>query len=268
MKLKIIIPIILIIIGILFLIFLPKTSDSDEIKINQITTKEEAIETVNILNDKIIKGGSKKDLIKVLGTNEIGDYNIMTGPDSYVRQSLDDKTIKKYNLENYVSKANSLADNLEEKIKTNFEVQLQEPIMSKKNVSIAVTYKTYYYQNYLTDLQKLQFKLLTLAGHKLDENTKSSDKLTVDSYKAKVKAMTILDKNLNNYVNNNETKTVGINYKNGNISGSSDSLISYFINITGYTYQANSIDSDLIKNSESRINKYLEEIDGNNPLKL
>ena len=256
--LKIILPIFIILTVILSIILFDNSSE------NSINSKDEAIKHIQKLNTAIIEGGTKGELSKLIGTNKILDQDIMTGPDSFLRKKPNNNIINKNNLEKYVKASSLYADNLEKIIKQNFSFKLQNVnVIENQLYEACVTYKTYYYFPYLMDLTALQNAILD----KLDidfEKEKNEEVIITNAYKARIKAASILDKHLNDYINNKETKTILIELKKGKIEDSSDSLKSYLINLNGYAYK----NDDLNNLSNKRVKQYLSQINSNNILDL
>ncbi len=255
--LKIILPIFIILIVILSVVLFDNSSE------NSINSKDEAIKHIQKLNTAIIEGGTKGQLSKLIGTNKILDQDIMTGPDSFLRKKPNNNIISKNNLEKYVKASSLYADNLEKIIKQNFSFKLQNINEENGQYKVYITYKTYYYFPYFMDLTALQNAILD----KLDidfEKEKNEEVIITNAYKARIKAASILDKHLNDYINNNEEKRLIIELEKGKITNSSDSLKSYLINLNGYAYK----NDDLSNLSNKRVKQYLSQINTNNILDL
>lgn len=257
--LKIIIPtvIIIIICIVLFIIF----NDYGNTEENAINSVAEAEEYVQKLNQAVIEGGTKAELITLFGNEELLDENIMTGNDSFLRTKPDSEVIQDYNLDNYVDVASELADNLENKIKDNFEFNIESVSENNGQYDLTVTYKSYYYSQYLNDLTNLQVAIIDQTDIDLEEET-DENKIIATVYMAKVKAASIIDKYLDTYVNQDEENTTEISFAKGKINNSAESLESYLLNLNGYAYQ-----NDLASSSAERINQYISEI-GDDPLEI
>lgn len=227
---------LLIVIGIALTFTIGKSSKQAE-KNTIENAKKEAEEYVKKLNKILIEGGSKKELTDALYTTNILPSDIMTGPDMYLRQKPDDKISKGKNLEAYIKKANELAINVEKVVKDNFEYNIEGIVDGENYVSVLVSYKTYYFNAYINDLTQIQNELLIKAGYNLENKAETStDQFKVDMYKARIKAATLLDNQLADYINQQETKKVYVEFTNRKPAKSSDSFISYLMNIKGYTY--------------------------------
>jgi len=256
-KLKIILPIFIVLIVILNVVLFRGQSTI------LINSKDEAIKHIQKLNTAIIEGGTKAELSKLIGTNKILDQDIMTGPDSFLRKKPNDNIISKNNLEKYVKVSSLYADNLEKTIKQNFSFKLRNISEVNGKYMVYVTYKTYYYFPYLMDLAALQNDILDKLDIDFEKET-DEEIIITNAYKARIKAASILDKHLNNYINKEETKTILIEIKKGKIENSSDSLKSYLINLNGYAYK----NDNLSNLSNQRVKQYLSQLNSNNILEL
>ena len=256
-KLKIILPIFIVLIVILNVVLFRGQSTI------LINSKDEAIKHIQKLNTAIIEGGTKAELSKLIGTNKILDQDIMTGPDSFLRKKPNDNIISKNNLEKYVKVSSLYADNLEKTIKQNFSFKLRNISEVNGKYMVYVTYKTYYYFPYLMDLAALQNDILDKLDIDIEKET-DEEIIITNAYKARIKAASILDKHLNNYINKEETKTILIEIKKGKIENSSDSLKSYLINLNGYAYK----NDNLSNLSNQRVKQYLSQLNSNNILEL
>ena len=257
--LKIIIPIIVILLCVvIFIIF---NNDNEKVEENTINSAGEAEEYVKKLNQALIEGGTKEELMTLFGNKNFFDEDIMTGKDSFLRTTPESEIIKNYSLDNYVNVASELADNLENKIKDNFEYNIESISESNGQYDLVITYKSYYYLQYFNDLTSLQMALIDRAGINLEEET-DENKIVATAYMAKIKAASIIDKYLDTYVNNDEINTVTLSFAKGKIENSSDSLESYLMNILGYAYQ-----NELANSLNERVSQYLAEA-GNNPFEI
>lgn len=259
--------IILIIIAFLLIIFgiIGYFTNNNDIEKNTSKGKienKEAISYIENLTNIIMNGGSKKELITALHTNQILDTDIMTGKDMYLLQRPNEKLIKKYNLEDYVKVSKNLANKLENAIKNNFEYKINNVSNVEDYISVELSYKTYYYTAYLNDLSQIQRELLIKAGYNL-ENITESEKVSIDLYKSKIKAATILNDCLDKYNNENEYKETVVSYHNKTIEDSAEEFYSYLINLTGFTYGNKSI-----FNNEEDLNELLSKYDLDNPLAI
>lgn len=201
------------------------------------TQEKTVTEYVEKLNKVIMDGGTKQQYLSVLRRDQILNTDIMTGPDMYLRQKPSNKVIQKNSLSSYTKKGEELAKNLEKAIKDNFECEIEGVLTKEDYLAVLVTYKSFYYNAYVKDLNSIQNELLIKVGYDFDNLTKEQEKtIEVDSYKAKVKAASLLNDRLDMYKNNEESKRVYINFDGKKIEGNSDNFLSYLMNLEGYTY--------------------------------
>lgn len=227
------------------------------------TLTEEGMKNyVEELTELLINGGTKEELIKKIGSENILDTDIMTGKDMYLRQKPDDAIISKYNLDNYVTLGEELATTLENAIKNNFEYKITDVIDNNDFTSVTVAYKTFYYAGYINDLSQVQNNLLTRAGYDLD-TVSITDEFQADSYKAKIKAAYLLNNYLDNYRNENENNETIVSFMNDNPTESADEFLSYLMNITGYAYT-----NFGNLNTQADIDNFLSNFDLTNPLAI
>ena len=224
--------------------------------------EEDARNYIGKLTDAIIYGGTREELEDALKTDQIIDSDIMTGEDMYLRQKPSDNIIEEYSLDEYVSAANTLADNLEKTIQDNFEYTINSISGDDEYTSADISYRTFYYYAYLVDLAQIQTELLIRAGYNLD-NATDSEELQVDIYKAKIKAASLLDSHLDNYINSDEVNNTIVSYVNNNIEDSSEEFMSYFINLTGFPYEFH---GNLT--TEEAVNEFLNDYDLTDPLAI
>lgn len=253
----IIIAIILITAGLIIYFTDNNSNTKKEPEIKEMTN-DEARNYVEKLTDVIINGSSKEELMDVLKTDQILDTDIMTGEDMYLLQKPDERLVNKYKLDDYVETSKKLAERLESAIQNNFEYTIKDVIEVDDYITVQISYKTYYYVAYINDLSRIQTELLIKAGYDL-ENGADSEQYQVDTYKAKIKAASILDSYLDNYNNENEMKETVVSYHNKNIEDSSDEFKSYLINLTGFTYNNKGILTTQEKVDELLSNYNLED---------
>jgi|GEM_PF-3228748 len=249
----------------------PYTSD---VVTNETDTKK----LMDYTNYLILNGASMNELRKAFNTEGVGHADILTGDDSYLRLKPSDELIERHELSDYVKKASSYATRVEEKIKANFAYELVDVEANEAGnaVMISVKVKAYLYKSYLSDLNGLQNKLLEEAGRKklLDSyrGGEMSDELTVAMYKAKVKAMEILDKYLDDYANN---EYVNLNMPLEDGRKDTASLYTYFSLAGGMSSsKSNSMPQPQPQSIETRVSTYMSNatkdgiLDKSNPLKL
>lgn len=264
-KLLIIIPIIIITICIYMAIFF--YLNPLEMKIN---SKKDAEKYVNVVNDLIVNGKSKDRIEKVL---KFDTDLIVLGNDSEISSKPSKEIIEKYKLEKYVDKHNELIKSLEEKIKNNFDIDItkvkrycnggkvvdDEFKCSKYFYMVKVSYKSFYYFTYTSDLTYIESNLLGMSGTEYKEKP-TSEKDIANQYKAKVKAMQLI--NMDDYVNSSETSSFKIYLQSGLSSKNKDEVEAYLYVLNGYDYK------NIKVNDTTRLQTYLSSVSNKNVLKL
>ncbi len=213
------------------------------------TLQEKGTEIVESISDSMKNGASLKEIEKLIGVDDLTNTTIMVGSDSYVRDKPSDEIITANNLSSYVSLNEQYSENLEKKIKDNFDCKIDIFNTEQGIVSIKADIKNYYYAVYLQDMIELQSQLL--------ERTQAVNN-EVNSYKAKVRAMQILDSKLEQYVNDDETISQLVSYKRDNDDERKNSLSSFVIALAGFNYH-NDTTNAFEKNRETRISGYIDE---------
>lgn len=247
------------------IVLLTKDNPTTTTKQEEPKTQEEVVTAyVERLNKVIMEGGTKEQLVSVLRREQVLDTDIMTGPDMYLRQTPSKKVIQKNNLSTYTKKGEELAKQLEKAIQDNFECEIEGVLTKEDYLAVLVTYKSFYYNAYIKDLNSIQNELLIKAGYDFDNFTEDQEKtIEVDSYKAKIKAASLLSDRLDMYKNNEESKRVYINFDGKVVEGNSDNYLSYLMNLEGYTYT-----NQGYFNSTTATNEFLSGFDLTNPLDL
>jgi len=237
-----------------------KNNDSNQIE--QINTINEMRNYIETLNNAIINGTSKDNLIKVLKTDKFDESLIMTGEDAYIVSSPSPEIVKEYDLEKYISTAKNLEENLAIKVKENFTYEITDVGEMPDYTSFHITYRSFYYDSYIKDLFAIRNELLIRAGYDL-ENVVNNAQFIADLYKAKVKAAYMLNNYIDNYVNQNETASTILSFTNNKISDSAEEFISYFLNLTGGNYNQSAL-----LTAEEELNAFLNNFDLTDPLAL
>lgn len=222
---------------------------------------------IDELNEMIFKGLSKQELFDRYDIKNLDELFILTGPDMFI-EKYDPDLIKKYNLDSYLSKQKKYAHRVEDMIKKEFEVSYDDIEIGdddgNKNYSVNISYKVYNYVAYLNDLDELTYKIILM---KYPNDTGDNENYVDFYYKAKVKAMSILDENLDYYKDAEKRKTVFAyfeNRENDNI----DYINSYIINLNGTTSSFFNEKSDYTVNHDSRMDGYLNKVDKKHPVKI
>lgn len=230
---------------------------------------------VNVLNKKIISGMDKKDYKKFTGEEFIAQ-DILIGDESFLKEKLSEALRKKVNISNYETKMYEYANNVEKMIKDNFESNVIETLTSGEGDTIVkLTYKPYYYTLYLYDLENLISNLLEFAGYSKDIPDKDADKGMIDYYKAKIKAMEIMDDHLENYRNDYEYFDQDIIFKKGNLDAVNPYIESYLLTISGsLSKNINFTDTNYLSKRKKIVDSYINNaiqngtLNKKDPLKL
>ena len=167
-----------------------------------------------------------------------------------MRTRLDDKTIKDNNLDNYVIIQDELATNVEKKIQSNFDYSISNVIEEDDYTQYSVLLKSYYQIAYLLDLEELQKQLLVKSAQEDNE---------VNNYKAKVIALKILDKRLDDYVNKDENCMANLYRYQNDEERNNSSLLSYINLLQGLNYNNEKIFTENQLNITERMNTYINE---------
>jgi len=266
----------LIFVVVLCLIFMnqketvvPEKNDQ-ELDLEQIQTE------ITNFTTMVIEEGINKDNLNKMTKQEGGTLFIPVGSDSYVRQKANVSGIDVNEYENAQEKYTLF---LEEKIKENFEYEMGKEILTvDKSYLIPVTIKSYYYSLYVDDLNYLSGKLLEHKGYSpsVDFLGNETNESKAEMYKAKIKAMEILNNYIDEYYNDDEYLTIEI------ISGkdkkeNGQELMDYLVAISGEKYSNSAMSLGVetyLQKQEERISNYIKEaisqgiLDLNTPLEL
>lgn len=265
-KWALLIIILLILIAIVLLIIPMFTKDNEGYDPSK-TTKQFASD-IEKLNDLLINGGSKKEIIELTKVDDLENFNIMTGSDSYLNQKPSEKIIENYDLDNYVKMADKYISRLEKEIKNNFSFERNDTARDGNYIYDIVTIRSYYYSGYISDFNELKNQLLA----KVQSENKNEEKS--NEYKAKVKAMEILDKKLSDYRNESEELNISINYNADRKTYTKNFLYQYILSVQGFSYRNNSEMMNNNENRQIRMAEYINEslasgvLDNNDILRL
>ena len=237
------IAIVLLIVGIVLVII---NNNSNNMK-----------KTLEKVNNLALKGATKNELSKIFRTEELESDYMLTGPDCYMRLKPTEAKVKEYNLSNYIKEQDKLSKTVEKSIEENFFTLINDTTTKENNATVySGVVRTFYQLEYLQDLKELQKLILTEYK---ENNTLNED---IDNYKAKVVAMKILDKKLDNYKNKDEYSGFNIYvYEDDAKTGSS--FVSYMNMLQGINYHNDDVNK-LEETREQRIKDYLEEAKNNN----
>ena len=228
---------ILIIIVALLIAFVDKPDNTMKTRIIKI-------------NDLITTSASKNSILKVIEAKDIDAINIMTGPDSYIRQKPNSKIINENNLQSYVVTQNKLSERIEKRVINSLDYSIADMTTVENNARIYhVRLKTYYQMEYIQDLRLMTDELLKRV---IVENEE------VDRYKAKIIAMKVLDKKLKEYENIDEYCVANVYKYSDSKESTATSLKSYLAALQGVNYNNDRI-IELEETRETRINDYIEQ---------
>lgn len=192
----------MLLFGGIVLSFLSKDDNTDSPS-SQMTletqTKQSSEKAVRSLMDTSM---TPQKLKKLYGVN-MGSDAILVGKNSILREKSDlEKT-----LTNYSKAQDYYAKKVEKKIQDTFSYRFGDYLVADEgaNVIQKLYFKSYYLELYIMDLNLLQDMLLNQIGFSVYniEHDLTDDDLKL-MYKAKVKAMELLDSHLDNYVNTTE----------------------------------------------------------------
>lgn len=239
---------------------------------NKELNQKEAKESITNLIDSFFDENMTKKSVAEITNNEVYEDMIVFGKDSYLQTTLPTKYNKNGELDSYLEKQKNYAKVIQKKIKKNTTYHFGEYMITEEGDAFLTIYiKPYYYNIYIADLNTLKGKLLTYAGYSVhDDFDKISQKRLKDDYKAKVKAMEILNDYLDVYQSKEEI-TYQITFPGKKISN--QDYFSIYMHLQGYS--TTDFDSGTLpKQSEDRVQYYIDEaikkkvLDSKNSLKL
>ena len=272
-KILFILAILILISFIIYFVVFKKDEQTSKTEKNDLEVFEN--EVVDF-TETVVEDGITKTELEEITSQEGGTLFIVTGSSSYVRQKSDSKGA---DVSKYEEAQDKYASALESKIKENFEYVIDsKDITVEKNKLITVTLKSYYYSLYVDDLNALAGKLLVLKGYNpsVDFLGNETDESKAEMYKAKIKAMEILNDYLDEYYNDYEYVSVDI-VSSDSTKDTGQEYMNYLQAISGIKYKNAAVKMGVepyLQKQEERINKYIEEakengvLDVNNPLEL
>lgn len=259
-KIKIITISLLIVIFISLLFNAFKSSNNKNYTEKDV--KKVKTDITNRLEDTFTSPTSTKEEIEEVIGYDITSSNLIIGKDAYIRKNFDEKTIAKYNLQDYVNKQNAYADRIEKEYLENLKVTLgQTAIYEQTEIYQEVKVISFYYGLYRGDLYELTSLIFQQKKPEaLDESDiQAGSEEDIEYYKSKVEAMGILDKHFDTYVNREEELSVEIIYKDGKPKNS-DEAFTLLCNLTGITYEnAWFATEEVQKAQQERLDGYLKE---------
>jgi len=262
---------ILFVFGIIIYFLSNEKENNSDSKQTQETNNEKIVEEFTLA---YVKNGIQKQEIETKVGDVISSERIMIGSDSYLRQAL---LKSDSSLEKYEEVQKKYASRVEKYIGDNFTYNIDLTTTTiDKQVLTKVTFRGYYYQWYLNELQNLQSKLIHMAGYDIEkiysEVGKDVEKII---YMSKIKAMEILDNYLDNYINEYEYATADIITDFNDKTVQQASLMSYYLQLSGLGYKQVSVETDEFqKKMSDRVDAFISNaledgtLDKSDPLKL
>ena len=200
--------VLVIIVGVVVFFLMNQNQNKDDYEDSKFQTQE----TPDPATDKNIPVIDKKtkdttesmvdssintnDLAKQMDT-ELTIFDAYLSSDSFLRSQVKQKN--KNQVQGYEEAQARYASRVEEYIRNNTSYTFGTPLFSENNYVQTVTVKPYYYQLYEMHLTEIMDQLLEMSGFDLTR-IEENDEWEVAFYKAKVKAMELLDSNLDYYV--------------------------------------------------------------------
>lgn len=229
---------IVIIVGILFIIggivlsFVEPQRTTPEKK---LSVKEQAIDASKKAVNDILDSSMTPEKLKDKYNVSVGSEAILVGNNSILKE----KSSLEKKLTNYAKAQDYYASRVEKKMQDTFSYRLGDYLVADegKNVIQKLYFKSYYLELYLMDMNALQDMLLSRVGFSAydKEGDLTDDDLRL-MYKAKVKAMEIMDNYLDNYINSEEEIEYDMIYSvNGKELGKLD-YYSLVCNVSGIMY--------------------------------
>lgn len=212
------------------------------IKENKPIKKENKYNLVDDITNQLLNKPNKNTLGKYLTKEEIDDYKIIN-KNKIIYPSKEE--IIDNNLEEYIKLLNKNQKILNKNIINNFNVNNYNTIKEKDYSIYYINYNTFYLSAFNQDLLILTDEILKKI------NLKYQNKKEFDPYifKAYVKAFDILNKNIKNYINKDEIKSLELYIKNNNKEENAEYLKLYITNLTGIEYEFSKENKDEILKS-------------------
>ncbi len=155
---------------------------------------------------------------------------IFIGKDSALRYKPSEDIIKTHNLQKYVDLQEKYAAKVEKKAKQEIEYR----IIKQEDNSIVYKIKPWYIYKYSYDLNILKELIMENAGFVTKEKNVFGEDYNINEFKARVIALKILDKHLNDY-NNTTNETLELNMFFDGAHPREAELLSLYYNLEGVT---------------------------------
>ncbi len=203
--------------GVLISVFTPSSDSSKkEKKLKDIQTEQVTKDEITGYIELLYSDKATIEDVKKIADADISGDMLFIGNDSYLRQTPSNKIMTQYSLGEYKKKQDIYASNVEKLMRKNLDYQLGKHIVSEEgDIVQKFSYRTYYYQLYLGDLNQL---ISTLMPNVFEDYSSMlvrelNDEELAKMYQLKVKALEILNDYINNYVNENEVVSFDLIYK-------------------------------------------------------
>ena len=203
--------------GVLISVFTPSSDSSKkEKKLKDIQTEQVTKDEITGYIELLYSDKATIEDVKKIADADISGDMLFIGKDSYLRQTSSNKIMTRYSLGEYKKKQDIYASNVEKLMRENLNYQLGEYIVSEEgDIVQKFSYRTYYYQLYLGDLNQL---ISTLMPNVFEDYSSMlvrelNDEELAKMYQLKVKALEIMNDYINNYVNENEVVSFDLIYK-------------------------------------------------------
>lgn len=203
--------------GVLISVFTPSSDSSKkEKKLKDIQTEQVTKDEITGYIELLYSDKATIEDVKKIADADISGDMLFIGNDSYLRQTPSNKIMTQYSLGEYKKKQDIYASNVEKLMRKNLDYQLGEYIVSEEgDIVQKFSYRTYYYQLYLGDLNQL---ISTLMPNVFEDYSSMlvrevNDEELAKMYQLKVKALEIMNDYINNYVNENEVVSFDLIYK-------------------------------------------------------
>lgn len=273
----------LLIGGVVISVFNPSTTTTTKLEAElkdiqtEQVTKDEVTKYIELLYSDDVTAAK----VEKFTGSDIGHDMLFIGKDSYLRKRPSNKVIDKYNLQDYKNKQDIYASNVEKIMRDNLDYQLGEYIVSKEgDIVQKFSYRTYYYQLYLGDLNEVINILIPSVFDNYSEMLvrNLTEEESVKMYQLKIKALEIMDSYVNNYINNDEIISLDLIYKKENDKILQDYFTllmqlsgSFYQNVS---YQTPEEEQTIISNRTARVQEIVntavnnQTLDMTNPLQL
>ena len=208
----------------------------------------------NVIKDVFLTENTSQKKIENYFGNQTVKVFVAMGEDSYLRYIPPTFTEKNADYMKYETTQKKYAEKVEEKILNNTSYVISE---YEENDNLQFRITPWYFAQYSSDLSYLKNKLLELSNIDPELVNTNYDKYSFYEYKARVKAMEIMDRYLVNYDNKDESLDFTFYYENG--EPAVNQYLSLYFNLIGITSKYNVNSDEKIKEQVTRVDKYLDE---------